>query len=228
MTHPKILYSFIEGQHKFAVVPELPPYPNTCTGCSPGHACAKCNEKYDNWKYECDRIKSTAPEIVNIKIIAAASDGKGTIAIDVLGHEIECVPEIPFDLPNGLELREEQILNNGAEHDGQQCEYTMCYRSDHKIKSKCLGWCKKFFRIVKTESGLRNRLNEPIETWEQPDFLKPEPESQEDRKLELEAFCFYNHNYSGTQTSEFLKPYIINSYVAGKKAAYNEIQRKKP
>lgn len=33
-----------------------------------------------------------------------------------------------------------------------------------------------------------------------------------------EAVRFYNESYSGTEMSEFLKPYVINSYLAGKRS----------
>lgn len=50
--------------------------------------------------------------------------------------------------------------------------------------------------------------------------------SQEEKKLHIELWeegeAFYNESYSGTQISEFLKPYIINSYTAGKRSAMHE------
>lgn len=48
-----------------------------------------------------------------------------------------------YDCPDGLVFEVKDELRNGADHDGQQCEYTMCYSGDHKIKDKCLGWCNK-------------------------------------------------------------------------------------
>jgi chromosome segregation ATPase len=38
------------------------------------------------------------------------------------------------------------------------------------------------------------------------------------------ALSFYNVNYSGTQTSEFLKPYIINTFKAARLAKLQEIE----
>jgi hypothetical protein len=44
-------------------------------------------------------------------------------------------------------------------------------------------------------------------------------------KPDFEAERFYNLNYSGTETSEFLKPYVINSYKAGVKATEEETDK---
>jgi hypothetical protein len=35
------------------------------------------------------------------------------------------------------------ILNNGGDHDGQPCTYTVCYSDQEEVKDKCLGWCIK-------------------------------------------------------------------------------------
>jgi hypothetical protein len=34
------------------------------------------------------------------------------------------------------------ILKNGGAHDGKECNYTVCYSSNHKVKDRCLGWCQ--------------------------------------------------------------------------------------
>lgn len=84
-----------------------------------------------------------------------------------------------------------RILRNGGQHDGEECNYTMCYTDDKNVKNKCLGWCKnpkqpledilkewdneiKNFNMEKTMKAKQQQHNEylnnggtmSIEEWE--------------------------------------------------------------
>lgn len=232
MTQPKILYSFIEGQQRFFVVPELPPYPNTCTGCSPGHACAECNEKYDNWKYECDRIKSTAPEIVNPEEISQClniqtgypwSDGD------------------TFDLPNGLELREQLQVSHSVDkstwYDVKDTEPSVpdkCYRKVFRIVKTELKraeidkeWSNKLFgigEIIEENDGVKLKtktLEKIIEYLE----VKPEPESQENMMQEL--LQEYRNLRKRKATQEAMKQLPKASRIIDKYFSYNDLDKKR-
>lgn len=87
---------------------------------------------------------------------------------------------------------ENHIINNGGEHDGKQCTYTMCYSINPDVKDKCLGWCRQ---LMQESEG--DRLWEILENYRE--YLNEQASEQNVRPLrafineEIGKFSITNH-----------------------------------
>jgi hypothetical protein len=64
---------------------------------------------------------------------------------------------------------------------------------------------------------LKRRVDLKDAEWDYIKFALKDSEEQSQEELDNEAERFFNANYSGTAMSDYLKPYIINTYKAARK-----------
>ena len=102
------------------------------------HFCQCAND----YAMEMFQFKQSGVEVGNVDVLQRQDINRVRFFLNhCLWSQLGKYETIPC--PSGTTFEVREILSNGAEHDGQQCEYTMCYSDDHKIKNKCLGWCKQ-------------------------------------------------------------------------------------